>query len=290
MLPSRHLPEECGDGWEARAHLTQLGGEGANLRTGLRSGIPTAGSFRTPVRALCKIRPFELHPHKTVTKHTTFHKGQSAVLAQEKDKIEALTRQGKNPQSDLRTSIAQTDSDFDDVFRLNHEIFAEELQQHPLRNDRRLIDAHHERNTYFLVRSGEALLGMICATHYDGKRFSVEGKLRDPSLIDHLRGNAIEMRLLAVRPKARGTSVVVMLLRALAEYALDRGFRIGLISGVEKQARLYRKMGFEDLGASVQSGQAKFIPMKIEFERYLAFVRAHPAFLLPGDERDSLHE
>jgi N-acyl-L-homoserine lactone synthetase len=204
-------------------------------------------------------------------------------------KTERTATHSKMSAPDYRICIAQSESDFEDVFRLNHEIFAEEIPQHQKQPDGRLIDAYHHRNTYFLVRSDEELLGMICATHYDGTRFSVEGKLKDSTIIDHLRGSAIEIRLLAVRPKARGTAVIITLLRSLVEYSLAQGFRIGLISAVEQQERLYRKMGFEAIGAPVQSGAARFIPMKVEFEKYLEFAKSYPAFSMPGTQGDAGH-
>jgi aspartate aminotransferase-like enzyme len=178
--------------------------------------------------------------------------------------------------STLVVKIADSADEVRDVHRLNHEVFAGEVAQHAATPDGLLVDAHHPRNTYFIAKRGTELVGMMCLTAPDGS-FSVEKRLPDPSVIDRYRPEAIEIRLLAVRKDARHGLVTAALARAVADYAIGRGYRYALISGITSQVPLYRRFGFEALGEAVPDGAASFVPMVLTLERFLAFARQLPA-------------
>jgi aspartate aminotransferase-like enzyme/predicted N-acetyltransferase YhbS len=169
--------------------------------------------------------------------------------------------------------IADQDNEFEQIHRLNYETFVEELGQHAANADGRLVDEHHGRNIYFIAKQDRTVVGMICLTPFDGVRFSIEKRLTDPHVIDEYRAQAVEIRLLAVRKEIRATAVFARLAHDLAVYAIARGYRYGLISGVTTHVPLYRRFGFQALDGPVTSGQARFVPMVVSLERFLAYAR-----------------
>jgi hypothetical protein len=56
--------------------------------------------------------------------------------------------------SDLQFKQAETIEEIEQIHRLNHRIFAEEVGQHGQRYDGRLIDKFHSGNRYFIADLG----------------------------------------------------------------------------------------------------------------------------------------
>src|SRR5436853_7912047 len=61
----------------------------------------------------------------------------------------------------FRFKRARTESEFEQVHRLNYRTFVREIPQHVDNGGGRLIDKFHEWNTYFLALDGEHLVGML---------------------------------------------------------------------------------------------------------------------------------
>ena len=158
-----------------------------------------------------------------------------------------------------RFKPAETPEEFEQIFRLNHDVFAEELGQYSAQPSARLVDKFHSKNQYVIALFEDAVVAMI-SVHFEPP-YSVAQKLADPSVLEPL-GNLAEIRLLAIVPAHRhGT-----LLRGLfvAVYDRSRACDTLVISGrVEKQA-MYRSLGFRPLGPAVRSGAAEYIPMAVK--------------------------
>src|SRR5258708_38281109 len=95
----------------------------------------------------------------------------------------------------VRFEHAQTEGDFEQIFRLTNQIFAGELHQYSPDSSGRLIDKFHHKNLYVVARRDEEVIGMIAL--HDQPPFSVAEKLADPRILDQY-GRLIEVRLLAV--------------------------------------------------------------------------------------------
>ena len=163
--------------------------------------------------------------------------------------------------SPYRFKVATESSEFEGVHRLNHRTFAGEIPQHAPHPSGRLVDRFHGENTYLVALRGEAVVGMVCVR---GRRpFSLDAKLPD---LDALLppGHALcEVRLLSVDPDCRRGVVFRGLVGALARQCLDDGYTLGLISGTDRQVRLYRHLGFVPFGPTVGPPQARFQPMQL---------------------------
>ena len=152
----------------------------------------------------------------------------------------------------------ETEEDFERVFRLNHAVFAGELEQHPTEPGERLVDKFHDKSLYVIALAGDEVIGMISV--HDQPPFSVAGKLADPAVLDAY-GSLLEVRLLAVDPAHRNGVVMAGLMLKVYEHA--RGYDSMVISGHLEKADLYHELGFTDLGPPVPSGHATYVPMVI---------------------------
>ena len=186
---------------------------------------------------------------------------------------------------------AETAEEVDQVHRLNHRIFAEEVGQHAVRPDGRLIDKFHDRNRYFIAKCRGEVVGMVSA--HDGPDFSITSRLRDASLLKTMRA-PLEIRLLAILPGLRSRSILAGLFWQVGLYARRHGYSDLLISGIVERLAMYEKIGFRAIGPAVPCGNAAFVPMRLSLDagsdRYLVrerlygghWRRNHAISLLPG--------
>ena len=162
-----------------------------------------------------------------------------------------------------RFEKAETAGQFEQIFRLNHAVFAGELQQYPALESGRLVDKFHDKNLYLIAlaagNDGNDVVGMIAL--HDQPPFSVADKLADPAVLDRY-GRLIEVRLLAVEPAHRNGVVMAGLM--LSVYEHSRAYDAIVISGHLEQSSVYRELGFRDLGPPVERGQARYVPMAVE--------------------------
>jgi N-acyl-L-homoserine lactone synthetase len=151
---------------------------------------------------------------------------------------------------------AETADEVDQIFRLNHAVFAGELEQYPTLASERLVDKFHEKNAYVIALAAGKVIGMVSI--HDQPPFSVAGRLADPGILDSY-GRLSEIRLLAVEPAHRHGMVMAGLMLGSYEYA--RAYDAVVISGHLENAALYHRLGFTDLGPPVESGNATYVPM-----------------------------
>ena len=83
-----------------------------------------------------------------------------------------------------RFKRAETTDEFEQIFRLNHGVFAEELGQYAPQQSRALVDKFHDKNYYVIALEGDRVVGMIA--FHDRPPYSVAQKLRDVSVLEKL--------------------------------------------------------------------------------------------------------
>jgi aspartate aminotransferase-like enzyme len=158
---------------------------------------------------------------------------------------------------------AETPFEIEQVHRLNHLVFAEEIGQHATTSDGYLIDRFHQRNHYFIALKDGALVGMVSV--HDGPDFSISSRLSDASVLRHLR-SPLEVRLLAILPDLREGSLLAGFLWQVNAYAKAHGYSDLLISGIVEREPMYARLGFRPLGPPVRCGAAEFVPMRLSLE------------------------
>ncbi|MEA2562208.1 MAG: hypothetical protein QOH06_3712 [Acidobacteriota bacterium] len=182
-----------------------------------------------------------------------------------------------------RFKIASEASELEQIHRLVHATFAEEIPQHPRNAEGILVDRFHDQNTYVIALDGDRVVGML-AVRTD-RPFSLDTKV--PNLDSHLpEGRSVcEVRLLAVRSENRRGTVFRGLMRLVTQHCLSLGFDTAVISGTVRQLKLYGHMGFKPFGPLVGTPEAQYQPMYLTLEdareRWRAF-EPERVRLLPG--------
>src|SRR5262249_20704390 len=192
---------------------------------------------------------------------------------------------------------AETRQEFEQIHRLNFRTFVNEIPQHPDTGSGVLVDKFHSKNAYLIVLREGRVVGMVSA--HDQPPFSVADRLREPEVLSRPGTRPLEVRLLAIEPDERNSTMFFGLIWSLYEHARTNGYTHLFISGIADRVGLYERLGFVPLGPAVPCGQASFVPMmltigqlplKIErvkrlWETHVGRVAPHAAdsvCLLPG--------
>jgi aspartate aminotransferase-like enzyme len=188
--------------------------------------------------------------------------------------------------------IADGETIFRQIHRLNHSVFVRELGQHISPRDQ-LVDKFHHKNTYLVAMRRGRLVGMLAV--HGAKPFSISERLPDPNALKAL-SRPLEVRLLAIRSARRGGLILAGLLALLWRYAQAGAYTHLLVSGLEQRRALYQRLGLQAIGPAVQSGKASFIPMLMDLTNpaptvlmlaarlttSMKWVKQRPLRLLPG--------
>ncbi|TRZ38290.1 alanine--glyoxylate aminotransferase family protein [Niallia circulans] len=186
--------------------------------------------------------------------------------------------------------IASHPQEFEQIFRLNHETFAEEIPQHDKNEQGLLVDAYHEQNTYIIALKEQEVIGMISLA--DKRPFSLDKKLGDIGayLPNQMNINKLcEIRLLSVKKQYRKTKVFIGLLQMLHHIFKENGYEGAVISGILREEKLYRHIGFMPFAHQVGSTGVIYQPMYITKDHILLTEKLLPSAVsfLPGPVRVS---
>src|SRR5262245_57762309 len=141
---------------------------------------------------------------------------------------------------------AESCEELEQIHRLNYRTFVSEIPQHADTGDGLLVDKFHNKNTYFIVLHDGRLVAMLSA--HDQPPFSVAERLPNPGVLQLPGRRPLEVRLLAVEPDKRNSTVFFGLLHVLYSFAADKGYSHIFISGLVDRLMLYQRLGFEPLG------------------------------------------
>jgi aspartate aminotransferase-like enzyme len=181
--------------------------------------------------------------------------------------------------------IATSDTEFEQIHRLNYQTFSEEIPQHQRNAEQRLVDQFHAENTYIICIKNDELVGMIAVR--DNRPFSLDRKIGPvENLLPVTINYPCEVRLMAVKKEYRNGRVFLGMAQFLIMYCLKKGYDIAVISGTTRQLKLYGQMGFQPFAELTGSGDALFQPLfltKSTFEKSIAGRLLAPTIpFLPG--------
>ncbi|MFD2680439.1 aminotransferase class V-fold PLP-dependent enzyme [Bacillus seohaeanensis] len=169
-------------------------------------------------------------------------------------------------QTKLTIKIATEPEEMDQIYKLNYETFVEEIPQHKQNRNRSLIDKFDKENTYIVAKEAGEVIGMIAVRA--NRPFSLDYKLKNIDQYLPKGAKPCEVRLLSVKKEYRKTRVFFRLVNSLVSYCLENNYNMALISGTDRQIRLYKRIGFEPFGPMVGSEEAMFQPMYLTKEKF----------------------
>ncbi|HEV7667363.1 MAG TPA: GNAT family N-acetyltransferase [Thermoanaerobaculia bacterium] len=154
--------------------------------------------------------------------------------------------------------------ELDQVYLLKHRVFAEEIPQHPESPDRRLVDARLAMSVPFVALAEGRVIGMVAISYQ--RPFSLDEKLPDLDSYLPPHERACEVRLLSVEPEWRRGPVFAGLLGCVIEQGRSEGCDLAVISGIERQAKLYRHLGFQTFGPPIGTADAPYRAMYVTWD------------------------
>ncbi|MFA6571592.1 MAG: aminotransferase class V-fold PLP-dependent enzyme [Bacteroidota bacterium] len=166
----------------------------------------------------------------------------------------------------FQVKIADQPWELEEVCRLNHQTFSEEIEQHEKTSDGLLIDKFHSENQYFICLDGQEIAGMLAIRNT--RPFSLDYKLDNLDSYLPPYNSLYEIRLLTVKPNYRNSIVLFNLFKSVSSHLIKEGCDIALISGFVGQQRLYRSIGCVPFGPLV-GDTVKFQPMYLSPDYFL---------------------
>jgi len=163
----------------------------------------------------------------------------------------------QDPNSRISISLA-SHQERKAIYRLRHAVYASELRQHEERSDETLSDALDGVNIYITARIGERIVGFVSLTPPTAQTFSIEKYLSRDELPFQLDGSVYEVRLLTVDPAYRGRRIAGLLMYAALRWVEMHGGTRIIAMGRREVLDFYRKVGFQTLGRTIQSGAVTF--------------------------------
>jgi hypothetical protein len=103
-------------------------------------------------------------------------------------------------------------SDKDQIYKIRHRIYAEELGQHPVNNEKRLIDNLDKYNEYIVVRCRDVIVGFVSITPPNEIGYSIDKYISRTELPFQFHDGLFEIRLLTIVTEWRNSVVLQLLL------------------------------------------------------------------------------
>jgi aspartate aminotransferase-like enzyme/GNAT superfamily N-acetyltransferase len=173
--------------------------------------------------------------------------------------------------SKYRIKLADSDIEREQIHELNYKTFVEEIPQHEPNAERRLVDRFDYENEFVIATTGDgSVVGMLALRA--SRPFSLDQKLPDLEGFLPPHRSVCELRLLAVRPEYRHRRLLRDLMAFAARRCIEVGHDLAVISGTTRQLELYRRIGFEPFGPMVGAEGARYQPMYLTLEKFLACV------------------
>lgn len=151
-----------------------------------------------------------------------------------------------------------TGMDRETIYRLRHDVYANELAQHPPNSDGRLRDSLDNANIYLVASIGEELVGFISVTPPGGSAYSIDKYLSRKELPFPFDDKLYEVRLLTVVRPNRGRQIAALLMYAAFRWVEAHGGTRIMAIGRQEILDLYLKAGLQSVGISVQSGAVTY--------------------------------
>lgn len=168
-----------------------------------------------------------------------------------------------------------TSADRPAIYRMRHDVYAAELGQHALREDRVLHDALDDENLYVVAERAGDVVGFVSLTTPGAQRFGIEKYLASHELPVQ-RGPAVwETRILTVAAHERRQHLAHLLMLAALDVMASRGATHVIAMGRREVMPLYREAGLEPTGRVVQSGAVAFEVMVGDLPRLQARATAY---------------
>jgi histidinol-phosphate/aromatic aminotransferase/cobyric acid decarboxylase-like protein/N-acyl-L-homoserine lactone synthetase len=144
------------------------------------------------------------------------------------------------------------------IYRLRHEIYALELNQHRPNEAESLRDALDETNTYIVAKQRGEIAGFVSVTPPDANQFSIDKYFDRAELPVAINDGTYEVRLLTVSKCFRAREFATLLMYAAFRWVEAHGGRRIVAIGRREVVSMYVRAGLRRSGRVVHSGAVEF--------------------------------
>jgi len=157
----------------------------------------------------------------------------------------------------LTTRVANN-WDREEIYKLRHEIYAKELQQHQENNSGCLSDDLDSNNVYLIVKYSEEICGFISITLGQNKKLSLDKYFERKDIPINFDEYLYEVRLLSVIKKYRSSNTAMLLMYGAKRWVEAHGGK-NIISICRKEIfQFYVKAGLSSLNKTTASGKVVY--------------------------------
>jgi histidinol-phosphate/aromatic aminotransferase/cobyric acid decarboxylase-like protein/GNAT superfamily N-acetyltransferase len=194
-------------------------------------------------------------------------------------KHKSVTSNGMSNQRPPQTRISIAyDSDRDSIYALRHEVYAEELHQHPATHDRTLRDSLDPWNEYIVAKMDGQLVGFVSITPPGFGRYSIDKYLARENVDLSFDEGLYEVRILTVARPHRGTRLAAALMYAAGRWAEEKSATHLVAMGRIEVLNIYLKHGFKPLGHRIKAGAVTFELLSASMQQLRATVERRDSF------------
>lgn len=181
------------------------------------------------------------------------------------------------------TARLATPSDREQIYRIRHAVYADELGQHAGNAEGLLRDQLDAENAYLVVLDRDQVTAFVAITPPSASAFSLDKYFSRAEIPVCFHDRLYELRLLTVCPPYRHSTALVTLVRATFAHLHALGATEAIAIGRREVLSLYEGIGFRRLGLITQSGRVSYELMQIDEDGF----RKHGAKLLRKPDADA---
>jgi histidinol-phosphate/aromatic aminotransferase/cobyric acid decarboxylase-like protein len=155
-------------------------------------------------------------------------------------------------------------SDKSQIYKIRHQIYAEELAQHQINNEKQLKDNLDEYNEYIVVRYRDCIVGFVSITPPNDIGYSIDKYISRSELPFEFHDRLFEIRLLTIIKEWRNSVVLQLLIYGVYLYLIKNNALEVVAIGRKEIMSLYLRIGFKTLGKQFFSGKVVYELMRID--------------------------
>ena len=150
------------------------------------------------------------------------------------------------------------------IYGLRHQVYADELKQHPVNDRRKLRDTLDDHNVYLVARCESCIAGFISITPPAAGSYSVEKYFRREECPFPFDERLYEIRLLTVLKAHRGNPLAMLLMYAAFRWVQAHGGTHLTALGRNEVLQLYHRVGLRSFNLQISAGAVRYDLMHAE--------------------------
>jgi histidinol-phosphate/aromatic aminotransferase/cobyric acid decarboxylase-like protein len=202
------------------------------------------------------------------------------IVTPQDDLSAAIWEQPMQPDMSRKARISEaTPSDRPAIYRMRHEVYAQELGQHEANTEQVLSDSLDAFNHYITAYIADELVGFISITPPGFGKYSIDKYIARDAVPVPFEDALYEFRILTVAKHHRSSRLAGTLIYAAFRWTEERLGKHIIAMGRTDILSIYLKFGMQPLNLQIKSGAVTYELLKSTTERQRAVVERHHRFL-----------